>query len=165
MSNTFQKIYGINEREDELVRRGKEYYLSFGLGEDSNGKYACMKVYEHKPTSEEVKADIVQLVNDNVDEKILTGYSWNDMPVYLSSENQFNYKSVYDLALQNNSVLPIKFKMGEDTDGNVVYHTFENISELEDFYLGAIKFINQCLNEGWAEKDAIVVDKLLKGIK
>lgn len=161
----FEKIYGISERNDEVVRRGKEYYLYFGQGKDDGGDYVCRKVYGHKPTADELKGDIVQFVNGNVDAKILTGYSWNGCPVYLSSENQFNYKSVYDLAQQNSSILPIKFKMGEDVDGNVVYHTFETVDELASFYMGAIAFIQQCLNEGWAEKDSIDTEKLLADVE
>ena len=163
MEKGFEKIYGITERRDEVVRRGREWYLYFGQGKDNQGDYVLRKVYDHKPSGDELRADIVELVNKNVDEKILSGYVWKDMPVWLSSENQFNYKSVYDLALHDSSVLPVKFKMGEDNDGNVVYHPFTTIDELSDFYLGAIKYINQCLNEGWTEKDGIDTDKLLEG--
>ena len=163
MEKGFEKIYGITERHDEVVRRGLEWYLYFGQGKDGQGDYVLRKVYDYKPTGEELRADITELVNKSVDEKILTGYVWNGMPVWLSSENQFNYKSVYDLALRDSSVLPLKFKMGEDADGNVVYHTFETIDELSDFYVGAIKYINNCINEGWTEKDAIDTDKLLEG--
>ena len=163
MEKGFEKIYGITERRDGVVRRGMEWYLYFGQGKDGQGDYACRKVYNHRPTGEELRSDITELVNKSVDEKILTGYVWNGKAVWLSSENQFNYKSVYDLALRDSSVLPLKFKMGEDADGNVVYHTFETIEELRDFYVGAIKYINDCINEGWTEKDGIDTGKLLEG--
>lgn len=161
----FEKIYGISERNDAVVRRGKEYYLYFGRGKDDVGDYVNRKVYDHRPTADELREDIVQLVNDSVDNKILTGYMWNGHPVYLSSENQFNYKSIYDLAQQNPSVLPVKFKICEDADGNVIYHTFETVDDLSSFFMGAIAFIQQCLNEGWAEKDSIDADKLLANVK
>ena len=109
MEKGFEKIYGITERRDEVVRRGREWYLYFGQGKDNQGDYVLRKVYDHKPSGDELRADIVELVNKNVDEKILSGYVWKDMPVWLSSENQFNYKSVYDLALHDSSVLPVKF--------------------------------------------------------
>ena len=39
---------------------------------------------------------------------------WNNKRIWLSSENQFNYKVAYDLALQTNGAnLPIIFKFGE----------------------------------------------------
>lgn len=155
MEKGFEKIYGISERRDEVVRRGTDWYLYFGQGKDTQGDYVFRKVYDHKPSPEKLKADITTLVNRNVDEKILTGYVWNGKPVYLSSENQFNYKSAYDLALQDETILPIKFKLGEDVEGKVVYYTFNTIEELKDFYTNAILHINHCLNEGWQEKDAL----------
>ena len=37
------------------------------------------------------------------------------MPVWLSSENQFNYKAAYDLAVQTGgATLPVTFKFGTD---------------------------------------------------
>ena len=53
------------------------------------------------------------------------------------------------------AMLPIKFKLGEDAEGNAVYHTFENMEDFTDFYTSAVAYINQCLNEGWAEKDSL----------
>lgn len=163
MEKGFEKIYGITERRDEVVRRGSEWYLYCGQGKDAQGDYVCRKVYDHKPDEDELKTDITDLINATVDAKILSGYEWSGHKVWLSSENQFNYKAVYDLACKDSSVLPVKFKMGEDKDGNVVYHTFETVDELSDFYVGAIKYINTCINEGWTEKDAIDTDKLLEG--
>ena len=51
------------------------------------------------------------------------------------------------------AMLPIKFKLGEDAEGNAVYHTFENMDDFTNFYTSAVAYINQCLNEGWQEKD------------
>lgn len=155
MEKGFEKIYGIGERKDELVRRGRDYYLYFGLGHDGQGDYVYRKVYGYHPTASEMKSAIVALVDGITDGKILTGFAWKDMPVYLSQENQFNYKSVFDLATQDAGVLPVKFKMGEDAEGNAVYHTFSDIDELKDFYTSAIAYIQSCLSAGWAEKDAL----------
>ena len=52
-------------------------------------------------------------------------------------------------------MLPIKFKIGEDENGNAVYHTFEDMEDFSDFYVSAVAYINQCLNEGWEEKDSL----------
>ena len=44
--------------------------------------------------------------------------TWNDIPVWLSTENQLNFKSVYDMAVQAaGASLPVEFKLGEQ-DGN-----------------------------------------------
>jgi hypothetical protein len=76
------------------------------------------------------------------------------MNIWLSSENQFNYKSAYDLAIQTNGdSLPVKFKFNDNE--NVTYYVFENIKDFSDFYLSAIKYIQQCLEDGWVKKDNI----------
>ena len=76
------------------------------------------------------------------------------MEVWLSSENQFNYKAAYDLAVmsQGNS-LPSTFKFG--TTENPVYYTFSTLDDISDFYLSAMAYINRCLTEGWKQKDSI----------
>lgn len=80
------------------------------------------------------------------------------MSVWLSSENQFNYKAAYDLAVQTGGQnLPIVFKFGATDEP--VYHTFSTVEELSDFYLKAMTYINTVLAEGWAEKDAIDWEK------
>lgn len=110
--------------------------------------------YAHKPTLEEIRDTIVKFHNGQVDAKILSGFSWKDMPVWLSSENQFNYKASFDLAVQTNGQnLPVRFKFGTDKDPK--YYDFKTIDELSDFYTSAIKFINDTLQEGWAEKDSV----------
>ena len=77
------------------------------------------------------------------------------MPVWLSMENQFNFKSAYDIAVQKNgATLPVTFKLGE-RDGNPVYYTFETMADADDFYISAVSFIQQTLQEGWVEKDNI----------
>ena len=53
------------------------------------------------------------------------------------------------------AVLPLRFKLGEDSEGNPVYHTFETVAELDAFYTQAFRYVNQCLNEGWQRKDSI----------
>lgn len=108
------------------------------------------------PTLAQIKAAIIADINARTDERILTGFSWNGKPVWLSQENQFNYKAAYDLALQTDGQsLPVKFKLGEDADGLPVYHTFTALSAFTDFYTRAIAFINQCLNDGWQMKDGM----------
>jgi hypothetical protein len=107
-----------------------------------------------KPSLEYIKNLILGWHNEQIDEKILSGFKWNDMPIWLSSENQFNYKAAYDLAVQTGGAnLPVTFKFG--TTDESVYHTFTTLEEINGFYLSAMKYINDTLAEGWREKDAI----------
>ena len=108
----------------------------------------------HKPTIEEVKNYVLGVENRKIDNLILSGFEWNSMKVWLSSENQFNYKAAYDLAVQTNGVsLSVTFKFGDND--NPVYYKFTTLEELTDFYTKAIQYINTTLKEGWDKKDSI----------
>ena len=124
----------------------------------------CGNIIRHLPTVEEVKEIVISEVNKKVDQKILEGFVWRDMPIWLSSENQFNYKAAYDLAVQTQGMnLPSTFKFG--TVDEPKYHTFETVEELQDFYTSAVRFINDTLAEGWKEKDSFDIEGCKKEIK
>lgn len=121
----------------------------------------------HKPTIQEIKDTVLSWINSEIDEQIISGFEWNGMKVWLSSENQFNYKAAYDLAVQTSGAnLPVVFKFG--TAENPTYYTFYSVEELQGFYVAAMKYINQVLNEGWIRKDAMdwsEYEKLLENNK
>lgn len=109
-----------------------------------------------KPSFEQVKQAIIDGINSKTDEKILSGFVWNNIKVWLSAENQRNFSEAQRMAEKlGESVLPLRFKLGEDEQGQPVYHTFNTVAELDAFYVQAFAYVNQCLNEGWAEKDSI----------
>ena len=74
------------------------------------------------------------------------------MNIWLSIENQINYKKIYDLAKET-KILPIKFKFTKNDES--IYYEFTTIEELNDFYLSSIFFIKNTLEEGWELKDNI----------
>lgn len=117
-----------------------------------------------KPSLEQLKKLVLDAINKDVDEKILSGFVWKDMPVWLSTENQFNYKAAYDLAVMSQGQsLPVTFKFG--TTESPVYYTFETLDDISDFYISAMAYINTTLAEGWKLKDSIdwsVYEKILK---
>ena len=102
------------------------------------------------PTLEAVKRAIIEDINRHTDEKILKGFVWKNMNVWLSEENQRNFSEAQRLA-----IVPITFKISENEDGTPVYHVFEKVDELNDFYSKAVGYVQQCLQEGWNEKDGI----------
>ena len=134
----------------------KDYYTE---DEDGNKIPTGLGTWtEHTFTSDrtlhQLKEFILDELNRRIDEKIISGFKWNEMPIWLSSENQFNYKAAYDLAVQTDGAnLPVTFKFG--TTDEPVYHTFSTVEELNGFYLSAMRYINDTLAEGWKEKDAI----------
>lgn len=110
--------------------------------------------FNHKPTIDEIKGIIIGWYNSNIDAEIVSGFVWNDISVWLSIENQFNYKTAFDAAVMSNgATLPVKFKFG--TDDEPVYHEFTTIEELSDFYYNAIAYVQSVLQKGWDVKDLL----------
>lgn len=148
-----EKRYGATERHDRLMKIGRnKWELIYGYGTDGVSGWTYRERFTRKPTQDEIKEIIIAQINRNVEEKILCGLVWKDMPIWLSTENQFNYKAAYDLAVQTGEQsLPVKFKFG--TDEQPVYHTFTTLDDLQEFYMTSLAFVQQVLDEGWQEKD------------
>ena len=91
----------------------------------------------------------IQDANMDCNMKILQSMKWKEHSIWLSSENQFNYKAFYDLAVQGDVTFPRVFKLGEE------YYSFADLTELKDFYLSCLAHIENCLAECWQNKKAI----------
>lgn len=130
------------------------------LPDDDNNANASYMEHEfpHKPTDDEIRTLVMKFYNDNIDRQIISGFAYEGTPVWLSTENQFNYKSAFDLALQTDgATLPVTFKLGTDT--LPAYRTFTTIDELRAFYTAAVAHIQQTLLNGWKQKDAFDLSK------
>ncbi|WP_368126872.1 DUF4376 domain-containing protein, partial [Bacteroides caccae] len=102
----------------------------------------------------EIKAVINEWYNRKITDTIESGYIWNGLKVWLSMENQMNYKTAYDLALQTGGEnLPVTFKLGEED--NPTFYEFASMQQLQEFYTGAVKHIQETQKEGWELKKAI----------
>lgn len=121
---------------------------------DESGSASYMEQeYRHRPSTDEIRTLVCDWINQQTDEKILSGFSFEGNLVWLSTENQFNYKAAYDLAVQSaGATLPVTFKLG--TDDKPCYRTFNTVDELSDFYVKAMAHVQTSLAEGWAAKDA-----------
>lgn len=153
-----EKIYGATGRCDALNKIGRnKWELIYGFGKDSEDAdtgYNYRQRFDHRPTAEECRVVIKEVINKETDRKILEDFVWKGMSVWLSTENQFNYKAAYDLAVQTSgATLPIRFKFG--TDAIPVYYDFETLEDFDDFYTKAMAHINTALYEGWTEKDLV----------
>ena len=150
-----EKRYGATKRNDCLMRIGRsKWELIYGYGSNGETGWDWRERFSHKPTLDEIKEVVLAQINRNTDEKILCGLTWKDMLIWLSTENQFNYKAAYDLAVQTEGAsLPVKFKFG--TDDSPIYYTFNTLDELKEFYTTSLNFVQQTLAEGWNEKDNV----------
>lgn len=135
-------------------KRGK-WRVRWDVTEQEDGNAIYMEEeFDHKPERDEIRTLIFQYYNSEVDATILSGFSYEEHEVWLSSENQFNYKAAYDLAVQTDgSNLPVTFKLG--TDDAPYYRTFDNINDLKDFYTQVMQFIQATITNGWKKKDSV----------
>lgn len=108
------------------------------------------EVYENKVTltPEEQKYLRDELINQETDAKILNDFVWNGNEFYLTMENQFNFKNLYDLREMKSYPVTIKTKTG--------FIELQNKEEVADFYLAGVNFVEKCIKDGWAQKEKIV---------
>ncbi len=128
--------------------------VRWGFRDEEVGISYEESIFDHKPTLEEIRAVIGEQINNSTEKEIRGGYVWRDIPVWLSTENQLNYKTAYDLAVQTaGASLPVTFKLGSTEEP--VYYTFDVLEEFAEFFTGAVRHINNALAEGWRLKDGI----------
>ena len=124
------------------------------ITETEDGATWMEQDFDHRPTESEIRALFVELVNEEVQQRILTGFTYEGLPVYLSIENQVTFR--------NSMTCPVRLKLGEDTDGNPVYYEFTSASKLTAFQKAVGNHVQQCLNDGWQRKDAFDVEPYLR---
>lgn len=109
-----------------------------------------------KPTLDEIKSIVKSWIDEQTDQRILSSHTYEGHMVWLSAENQLNYKAAYDLAVQfkgEHGTLPLVFKLG--TTDEPVYREFKTLEELTGFYLGVVAHKTACLTAGWQRKDNV----------
>lgn len=132
------------------------YAVRWNRQDDGDNGYAYMEeVIDHKPTLAEVKDMVLGWIDGQINMRIVSGFVWQDIHVWLSVENQRNFAEAQRKADHDAEVLPLTFKIGENQNKEPIYHTFTEVAELDDFYDKAFKYINQCLVEGWQRKDSV----------
>lgn len=129
--------------------------IRWNIKEMADGSATYMEEdFDHRPTMTEIRDVILGWYNSKIEQAIRTGFVWNDMKVWLSNENQFNYKTAYDAAIMSDgATLPVIFKFG--TDEEPIYHEFTTIEDLSDFYYKAVAYVKSVLEQGWREKDSL----------
>lgn len=165
------KIYGLKSDYAPVKREGTQIIVSYGyeaIDKKEGTWYEVSLPAANYPllSLQDVKKAILDDINARTDEKILFGYEWTvlhgddagkTVKVWLSAENKENYKAKYDTAKDDPELItwPSKFKVSENDDQTPVYEYFANVAELKAFYYGGLNYIEQTVNAGWTEKDAI----------
>lgn len=109
----------------------------------------------------EVKAAITADINSRVTDNIINGFPYTikhgsdegkNVDAWLSKENQDNIAQL--ASVKSQLTYPKKYKVGE-LDGEPVYEEFADGAEIEAFHGMIVGWVNQCLTDGWTEKDGI----------
>ena len=157
---TFKKI----GKEEEFIPIDKvennKFIVSFDkhvytINDDNEKIYEWTSfVYDNEKNSKSILDIIYELIDNDVKFRIKNSFSWNNYIVYLSTENQMNYKAAFDLAVTTNGEsLPVTFRFYKRK--NAELYTFDTLSELKEFYIKMNSHINNSLLEGWNRKDSI----------
>ena len=142
----------------QYIKDGKIYNLpvKVKIGDEvtytNNEKFLKEHGYEeyifiptpYKPTMEEEIENSIRLINEETDKRILNDFVWNGNEFYLSLENQFNFKNLYDLREMKEYPITIKTKTG--------FTTLNDVHDVEEFYLAGVLFVENCLKECWERK-------------
>lgn len=146
-----EKIYGGSARQDGLIKAGNSYYMYYGFGmdsEDAEHGYNYRHKFDHKPTLEEVKEQVLAAIDFDTRERITGGLTYDGYKVNLTVENQLNYAM-----FKNMGRYPVIIKV-EDADGNDVALTMTK-EEYTTFYSGVQSHIKECLQSCWTEKTSL----------
>lgn len=156
------KMYGLISEFAPVREDASRTIISYGMQPEADGEHATWfevdfyKKQVGKPSLGAIKTAVKADINARTDEKILKGFIWNGIKIWLSKENQDNFGVAQRVAVSNpEAILPVTFKLGEYDNGDPIYHTFQTAEELTGFYLQAVSYVNQQLAAGWQEKDGI----------
>ena len=174
-----QKTSGLLADFAPIRDEGTRITICYGLTKANGDLYEWYEIYLPKKQNAQLNLQMVKdAINADIDartdEKILDGYEWTilhgdpqkdkkqrligeTVKVWLSRENQSNYKAKYDLHYQKPEALtfPTVYKIAENDQKEAIFEEFQNFEELEQFYLGGIAYIEATVQAGWAEKKAI----------
>ena len=145
------KVNGKKTSFAPIREDGSRITICYGLKKLSGDLYEWFEVYLPKKqmsqlTLADVKAAIIDDIDERIKAQIIGGMTWNGNPVWLSIENQLNF---------TDATAPVTLKIGEQEDGTAVYEGFVDAEQLATFRTACNAHKQAALSAGWQEKDAI----------
>ena len=145
------KVNGLKTDFAPMRNEGTRITICYGLKKVDGKIYEWHEIYLPKTQNANLSLDIVKTailndINNRVKTAIISGFVWNEKPVWYSIENQLNF---------TNAAAPVTLKIGEQEDGTPIYETFDTKTDLKAFNEACTLWKQQCLSEGYSEKDAI----------
>ena len=144
------KVHGPKECFVPVRQDASQVIVSYDMTADGkkNAFWHEVTFYKKKgmPTLEQAKQAVIQDINDRVKTAIISGFTYEGNPVWLSQENQMNFSQ---------AVVPATLKIGEEQDGTPIYKTFSDAAELKAFNDACSLWRQQCLTDGYQKKDGM----------
>ncbi len=146
------KVYGLKQCYVPVRETYSQTIISYSMTPEPDGVHATWhEVYFNKkevqkPSLEQIKDAVISDINARVKDNIISGFVWNGKPVWLSEENQMNFAQ---------GVAPVTLKIGEESDKTPIYQSFGTAEELKAFSDACTLYKQNCLADGYAEKDGI----------
>ena len=144
-------MYGPKECYAPIRENATQVIISYDKVADGKKNAYWHEVYFNKnrnakPSLDQIKEAVLADINQRVKAKIIGGFVWTGINVWLSTENQMNFVQ---------AIAPVTLKIGENEEGEAVYQQFDTREELKAFADACILWRQQCLQEGWQKKDSI----------
>ena len=144
-------MYGPKECYAPIRENATQVIISYDKVADGKKNAYWHEVYFNKnrnakPSLDQIKEAVLADINQRVKAKIIGGFVWTGINVWLSTENQMNFVQ---------AIAPVTLKIGENEEGEAVYQQFDTQEELKAFADACILWRQQCLQEGWQKKDSI----------
>lgn len=136
-----------------IVSYGKEALVNEEQAQDaSDENVVCFyqTVYRGKPSVSTIIKDICDDIDTRAKDEIQNGFVYEDIPVYLSVENQLNFSSAYSIASIGYTFAPITLRLSTDN-----YKTFNSLDELRMFIIEYTEYIQYVLKKYWSIKDKL----------
>lgn len=135
-----EKRYGAPGPQNGLEKIGtKKWAVFYGFGKDSEDAetgYNWYQTYDHRPSLDEIKADIVAVIKAESDLKLRYGYKWNGLTVEYTEERKSDLTGII-VGLQGGFMqLPIELNLGSSADGTPSVFTFTTPEQIGEVAAG-----------------------------
>ena len=155
------KVFGTKVRQDGIYKIAEGLYeLFYGFYTEPDGStWEWRQKFAGKaPKPREIKDLILDTISAEIDRRILTGFSWQGLPVLFTEEQKFTHEVAFQASKdlqQIGAYQPVVLKLSEDEDRNDVVYRFETFEELKAYHDAAFAFQQQVYAEAAAERRAI----------
>lgn len=161
------KVFGLTERYAPLREETTRIVARYGKEQYDDKNSTWYEVYFNKNqypvvTLQDIKTAIIADINVGTTERITQGFPYTikhgaqqgtEVNVWLSKENQSDFHAMHQNV--DGLTFPVRYKVGEDTEGNPVYEEFADREEIHAICQATAVHVLTCQQQGWKMKDSI----------